>query len=57
MDDIHEKMNAIAGGDEVYTTKRLRQKLEEHYGDHIFFAKIGGSRKTSFAFAIWRISS
>lgn len=34
----------MAEGAEVYIMKRLRQKLEEHYGEHVFFAQIGGSR-------------
>ncbi len=41
--ELHAKISAFSDGAEVYTTKRLKQKLHEHYKDHIFFAEIEGS--------------
>lgn len=34
--DIHKKMTDLANGEEVYGIKRLREKLQNHYGNHIF---------------------
>ena len=36
--EIHKKMTDLAGVEEVYSMKRLREKLLEHYGDHIFWS-------------------
>jgi len=35
--ELHSKMVEIARESEVYTVKRLKQKLQEHYKDLIFF--------------------
>lgn len=40
--ELHAKISAFSDGAEVYTTKRLKQKLHEHYKDHISFAEIEG---------------
>ena len=33
--ELHEKMKELASGSEVYTIKRLKQKLLDHYKDVI----------------------
>lgn len=35
-------MEEFSGESEVYTLKRLKRKLQEHYGDFIFFAEVEG---------------
>ncbi len=40
--ELHAKMVEFSGGLEVYTLKRLKQKLYEHYEDFIFFAEVEG---------------
>ena len=35
-------MTAFSDGSDVYTNKRLKQKLQEHYQEHIFFANVEG---------------
>ena len=40
--ELHDKMTEISGGSDVYTPKRLKQKLHEHYEDFIFFAEVEG---------------
>lgn len=37
---LHEQMYELVGGDEVYCSKRPRQRLQDYHGDHVFFAKI-----------------
>ena len=44
LDELHEQMCRIAGGCEVYSLKRLKQRLTDHYGDHVFFAEIQGRK-------------
>ena len=44
LDKLHEQMCAIAGGGEVYSLKRLKQRLQDHYGDHVFFAERQGRK-------------
>ena len=39
---LYSKMVEFSNGDDVYTIKRLKQKLQEHYKEHIFFAKVKG---------------
>lgn len=36
------KMEELSDGSEIYSIKRFKQKLQEHYGDSIFFAEVGG---------------
>jgi hypothetical protein len=43
-------MSHLTNGQEVYGEKYLRTKLEDHYGDHVFFARVGGSRKDVVCF-------
>ena len=42
--ELHSKMVEFADGDGdgVYTIKRMKQKLQEHYKEHIFFANVEG---------------
>ena len=40
--ELHDKMTEFSGGSDVYTPKRLKQKLHEHYEDFIFFAEVEG---------------
>ena len=40
--DLHNKMAEISGRSEIYSMKRIKQKLLEHYDDSIFFAEVGG---------------
>ena len=35
-------MSELAGDDSVYCLKRLKQKLQERYGNNLYFAKIEG---------------
>ncbi len=39
---LHAKMTEFASESEVYSLKRLKKKLHEHYGDFIFFAEVEG---------------
>ncbi|KAK6183990.1 hypothetical protein SNE40_006544 [Patella caerulea] len=43
--DLYTKMEDLSSNGEIYAEKYLKQKLEEHYGDHVFFAHGQGSRK------------
>ena len=36
------KLKEISDNSEVYTVKRLKQKLQEHYQEFIFFAEVEG---------------
>ena len=40
--ELHSKMVEFSDGGDVYTIKRLKQKLQEHYKEHIFFANVEG---------------
>ena len=40
--ELHDKMKEISDNSEVYTVKRLKQKLQEHYREFIFFAEVEG---------------
>ena len=40
--ELHAKMSVFSDGAEVYTPKRLKQKLHEHYNDFLIFAEIEG---------------
>ena len=40
--ELHDKMTEFSGGLDVYTPKRLKQKLHEYYKDFIFFAEVEG---------------
>jgi hypothetical protein len=50
LSDLHAQMSHLANGQEVYGEKYLRTKLEDHYGNHVFFARVGGSRKDVVCF-------
>ena len=40
--EVHEKMSSLCDGDEVYTIKTLKNKLQETYKDHIYFSQLPG---------------
>ena len=40
--ELHSKMSELAGDDSVYCLKRLKQKLQERYGNKLNFAEIEG---------------
>ena len=40
--ELHAKMVKLSGGSDIYTLKRLKQKLNEHYEDFIFFVEVEG---------------
>ncbi|KAG1655293.1 hypothetical protein GQR58_024613 [Nymphon striatum] len=42
LQELHTKMSEIANGEDMYSVKRLKQKLLERYQDYIYFAEIGG---------------
>jgi hypothetical protein len=48
--EVHEKLAEISGGENVYSEKSLRDKLQDKYGDHILFSRIGGHRKDVVCF-------
>ncbi|KAK6179512.1 hypothetical protein SNE40_011847 [Patella caerulea] len=52
VDELWEKMCDLAATIDVYSKKWLKSLLKERYGEHIFFANIGGSRKEAVCFRI-----
>ena len=40
--ELHDQMKEISDNSEVYTVKRLKQMLQEHYREFIFFAEVEG---------------
>ena len=50
VEELIDIMEKISGQDEVYSAKSLRRKLQAHYGDHVFFAHVGGQRKDVVCF-------
>ena len=38
-EQLHSKMIEFSDGADVYTIKRLKQKLQELYQEHIFFCQ------------------
>ncbi|KAG1650221.1 hypothetical protein GQR58_028237 [Nymphon striatum] len=42
LQELHTEMSEIAHGEDVYSVKRLKQKLLKRYQDYIYFAEIGG---------------
>ena len=42
LSELHKKLKDLSSGKEMYTVKRLKQKLHEHYKEFIFFAKVQG---------------
>ena len=43
LSDLHAQMSHLANRQEVYGEKYPRTKLEDHYGDPVVFARVGGS--------------
>ena len=44
--ELYEQMAELDNGsDDIYSLKTFQEKLKSHYGDHIYFAYIGGSRE------------
>jgi len=52
--ELHSKLGEIAFGDEerVYSKQQLKRKLEEKYGDHMFFAEVAGKHNV-ICFVTW----
>ena len=48
--ELHAQMALLANGEDVYSEKHLKNKLIEHYGNHVFFAQLGGTRKDVVCF-------
>ena len=42
LSEVHLHLQEVANGQEVYAIKHLKRKLQERYGEHIFFAKVRG---------------
>ena len=40
--ELHDKMRSLSATDEVYSIKRMKKKLEEHYKDFIIFGNEPG---------------
>lgn len=40
--ELHDKMKEISDNPDIYTVKRLKQKLQEHYKEFMFFAEVQG---------------
>ena len=47
--ELHSKMVEFSDGDDVYTIKRLKQKLQEHYKEHTMLKGV----RMLFALKIW----
>ena len=47
--DLYKKMEELGTGD-VYAEKYLKQKLQQHYGDHVVFASSKGPHKDVVCF-------
>lgn len=48
--DLFAQMSDLAGGEEVYTSKRLKQKLQDTYGEYVFFADLGRGKREVVCF-------
>ena len=45
--DLHEKLCSISkNGEDIYSLKRMKQKLEDHNGETFFFTNLPGSSNT-----------
>src|SRR6218665_3143053 len=45
LDELQKKMGTLSNNPEsVYSCKQLKRKLEDKYGDHIFFSEINGCK-------------
>ena len=42
--ELQDRMKEIGASDDVYSIKRLKRKLIEHYEDHILFSEISGKK-------------
>ena len=40
--ELHDKMREVSGSDNTYTPKRLKQKLLDRNGGHIYFCEVEG---------------
>lgn len=40
--ELHDKMTSFAGDESVYSAKRLKQKLQERYGNKLHFTEVDG---------------
>ena len=50
LSDLHNQMTAMSGGIEVYSIKRMKQRLQEHYDEYVFFADVGQGKKEVVCF-------
>ena len=45
LSELQEKMRNLSDdGEDVYSTKQIKRKLEDKYGDHIFFSEVCGKK-------------
>jgi len=49
LEDLQKYMGGCSDSGSVYTTKHLKRKLDEHYGDHLYTANVCG-RKSVLCF-------
>ena len=42
--EIEERMKELSPGENVYSRYWLKKRLREHYGDHIYFTEVPGSK-------------
>jgi len=54
--DVKLHLQHLAGGEEVYTSKRLKQKLQDTYGECVFFADLGRGKKEVVCSGIWPVT-
>ena len=40
--ELHSKMSEMAGDENVYSIKRFKQKLQEKYGNKLYFVERDG---------------
>ena len=45
--ELHCKMKTFAGDDNVYSIKRLKQKLQERYGSKLHFTEVDGKQNVA----------
>ena len=55
LEELQMKMLEYSGNNDVYSTKRIKQKLIERYNNYVFFAEV--EEKTLYVLKIWLIGS
>jgi hypothetical protein len=53
--ELHEKMRRFTPEGEIYSEKHFKDKLQEHYQDHIVFVASRGPVKISWVVRTWQI--